>query len=165
MKLNRKTLRKMILAEIRLLTEGDNNLSQENFINITQDDIGRRFPKRGTGRFIVYDHRDFKRKKSKEVLDDHNADFKNWKKGKFKLDDQRLTFLAEIPGAFGDVVSANSLKYLKMQFKSNGYKASDYHFYKNTMVSMLIAVKKGSAADNDGTYKKSPYEQIDNPDI
>jgi hypothetical protein len=164
MKLNRKHLRRMILTEIRLLTEGD-NLSQKSFKNITKDDIGRSFPKKGTGRFIVYNHKDFKGKKSKDVLDDHNADFKNWKKGKFKSDDQRLTYLAEIPGVFGDVLTASNTTYIKSQFKSRGYKGSDYDFYRHTMLGVMFAVKKDSEPGKSGKYKKPPFEEIDNPGV
>lgn len=170
MKLNRNSLRRMILAEIHLLTESYNLSQEDKFKDISKNDI-KRFPRRGTGYFIVFNHKhkDFKGKGSEEVLRDHNVNFKNWKRGKFKfeLDNKRiyLTFIAEIPGVFGDVISASNLRYLDMQFKASGYKASEYHFYKNTMTKQLVAVKKDSAPDNDGGYKESPYKPINNPGV
>ena len=60
MRLNRKTLRKMIFETLNLLNE-ENLSKEEEFKEITKDDI-KFFPKNGTGRFAIYRAEDIRSK-------------------------------------------------------------------------------------------------------
>ena len=151
MRLNRKTLRKMIFETLNLLNE-ENLSKEEEFKEITKDDI-KFFPKNGTGRFAIYRAEDIRSKGAS--IKDHIkklASENGFKKHRvFSIPDKGLQALVELQAPVQkkkekvnkNVITGSNIEFVGMQLKAHSLDYKEYDFFKNPL-GIVLAVKRDS---------------------